>query len=207
MQRLGEMQILNNHVDINNNNKKKQQRNQFLVSLRNSDLHDGWRSLLCPLICPCCPLLWHCCAAPARGRTPGPPDAESRPVSVGWPSVTGNSGSSSRPRQQPAASACRPAESHTRHTWEKIRSKEREKKKKKNRRKRYTFIPAGGAVCRRCGCHMFSPFSRQQFPDGRMTAPRADSQKYYIRLFPQCTLSFSQAWTDRSTLTPDNRSQ
>lgn len=131
MQRLGEMQILNNHVDINNNNKKKQQRNQFLVSLRNSDLHDGWRSLLCPLICPCCPLLWHCCAAPARGRTPGPPDAESRPVSVGWPSVTGNSGSSSRPRQQPAASACRPAESHTRHTWEKIRSKEREKRKKK----------------------------------------------------------------------------
>ncbi len=46
---------------------------------------------------------------------------------------------------------------------------------------------------------MFSPFPRQHFPDGRTRSLQADSHKYYIRLFPQCFVAFSQTYTDTHT--------
>lgn len=83
-----------------------------------SDLHGGcWWWRWCRCRGPCCgPWPGQSClpGGSARGRTPGLPDAESAPVSAGWPSAAGSWGSSSRPLPRPAAAASLPAESHTR---------------------------------------------------------------------------------------------
>lgn len=189
MQRLGEMQILNNHVDINNNKKKTAEKP---VSCVTEKLWLTWWLEEPPLPFNL-PLLPTAVALLRRACSWSNSRSSRRWVKASfcWMAIRNREFRVFFSSSAAASCLCMSSSwvTYSSHLRENQVKRER-KKEKKNRRKRYTFIPAGGAVCRRYGCHMFSPFSRQQFPDGRMTAPRADSQKYYIRLFPQCTFLF-----------------
>lgn len=102
-----------------------------------SDLRGGWWRCRWR---PCCgPWRGRCClpCGSARGRTPGLPDAESGPVSAGWPSAAGSWGSSSRPLLQPAASASRPAEWRTRRNCNTEREKENVKRQVRKTQKKH----------------------------------------------------------------------
>lgn len=75
-----------------------------------------------------------------------------------------------------------------------LRGKERGENSKGGGRKKQEISIMSSRWRFNCCCHMFSPFPRQHFPDGRTRSLLAHSQ-YYIRLFPQCFVTFSQVYT------------